>query len=189
MNTREREREVVGLYGVTQATAHQFVASVDPMVIDELIRQKRGARNSGRSYAELGTTPEVGSGLIALAAGGGLLSGIAAPIDAVGADIGSSVGGYVASQEASSGGAAAAGGAGAGGAATKVASTASNAAKAAGSVLTKDVLAGGLAVGVAELLKAYGVRVIEVIAGAGLIYFGLGTLARGGQPPTLPRPI
>jgi len=42
---------------------------------------------------------------------------------------------------------------------------------------------------IAELIKAYGPRLLEVIAGGLLIMFGLVTLAKGGKAPDLPVPV
>jgi hypothetical protein len=42
---------------------------------------------------------------------------------------------------------------------------------------------------VGELIKSYGIRLLEIIAGGILILFGLVTLARGGQPPNMPKAV
>lgn len=43
--------------------------------------------------------------------------------------------------------------------------------------------------GVVALIKAYGLRLAEVLGGAALILFGLAVLAKGGQAPNLPKAI
>jgi hypothetical protein len=125
----------------------------------------------GSPGAQAATTGALAAGALT---GGAVLAATAGETAAAG---GAGAGGG-----AASGGAA--GGAG-GGAAGKVAGAASSAA----GTLTKDVLAGGLAVGLAELGKAYGVRILEVAGGGALLMFGLATLARGGKPPDLPKVV
>lgn len=46
----------------------------------------------------------------------------------------------------------------------------------------------GWVTGFGELLKSYGPRLLELLAGGVLIIFGLVTLARGGRPPSVPKP-
>lgn len=43
--------------------------------------------------------------------------------------------------------------------------------------------------GLDALVKAYGLRLAEVLGGAALILFGLAVLAKGGQAPNLPRAV
>lgn len=68
------------------------------------------------------------------------------------------------------------GAAGAGGGAAATA----GAAGAAG--LSADLIGGGLIAAVAAIVTGYGLRLLEIIAGAGLVLFGLYTLARGETP-------
>lgn len=82
-------------------------------------------------------------------------------------------GGLTAGEAGASGAAAGAGGgaaAGAGGAA------------AAGGALSSDLIAGGLVAALAAAVSGYGLRLLEIIAGAALVLFGLSTLAKGRAP-------
>jgi hypothetical protein len=42
---------------------------------------------------------------------------------------------------------------------------------------------------IVKLINLYGLRLGEILAGAALILFGLATLAKGGQAPSLPGPL
>jgi len=42
---------------------------------------------------------------------------------------------------------------------------------------------------IGTLIKTYGIRLLEILAGGALVLFGLVTLARGGQAPPVPKAI
>jgi hypothetical protein len=53
----------------------------------------------------------------------------------------------------------------------------------------KSALVEPIAKALGELVKGYGLRLGEILAGAALILFGLATVAKGGTPPKVPRPL
>lgn len=77
---------------------------------------------------------------------------------------------------AATGGGAAAGEGAAGGAATTAATKS----------LSSALGEAGLVAGIGVLVGAYGVRLLEILAGGALVLFALMTLARGGKAPDLP---
>ncbi len=173
--------EVVKLpKGQTPLGAHgvRFLGSTIPEVERYLAQASKelGAPDP-RNVPSLATSIGIGTAIVGGAAAG--LGGAAVEAATAGE-----------SATAASAGAATAEGAAGGGAAATAKDAASKAASSASGGLTKDLLAGGLAVGVAELVKAYGVRILEIVAGGALIVFALMTLARGGEAPAvLPVPV
>jgi hypothetical protein len=94
-----------------------------------------------------------------------------------------------ATTEAMAGGAAAGAGAdaAAGGAAGGAGAGAGAAGAAAAGGLSSELISGGLLAALAAAVSGYGVRLLEIVAGAVLVLFGLATLAKG-RAPNVARP-